>query len=130
MFVVNKDDLTIHCTRGDAGSFSVGANLGDNPDEVVPYTFRVGDIVRLTVCAKKDYSSIMLEKDVEVTEATELVQFNLDSDETKFGDVINKPTEYWYTIELNPDTNCQTIIGHTEEGARVFMLYPEADGGN
>lgn len=124
MFVIN-DDMTIHCTRGDAGSFSVGANLGDTP-----YEFRVGDIVRLTVCVKKDYSSIMLEKDVEVTEATELVKFHLDSEDTKFGDVINKPTEYWYTIELNPDTNCQTIIGHTEEGARVFMLYPEADGGN
>ena len=123
MFVVNED-LTIDCTRGDAGSFSVGAMLGD-----APYTFRAGDIVRLTVCAKKDYSSIMLQKDVRVEEETELVTFHLDSDETKFGDVISKATEYWYTIELNPDTYCQTIIGHTQDGARVFMLYPEADGG-
>lgn len=124
MFVVN-DDLTIDCTRGDAGDFSVGAMFGDSP-----YTFRVGDIVRLTVCGKKDYSKILLQKDVEVAAETELVEFHLDSDETKFGDVINKATEYWYTIELNPDTKCQTIIGHTKEGARVFMLYPEADGGN
>lgn len=123
MFVVNED-LTIDCTRGDAGSFSVGAMLGD-----APYTFRVGDIVRLTVCAKKDYSSIMLQKDVRVEEETALVEFHLDSDETKFGDVISKATEYWYTIELNPDTYCQTIIGHTQDGARVFMLYPEADCG-
>jgi hypothetical protein len=124
MFTVTED-LTIHCTRGDAGSFSVGANLGGSA-----YTFRVEDVVRLTVCPKKDYSVIMLQKDVEVSEATEFVEFHLDSDDTKFGAVINKPTEYWYTIELNPDTYCQTIIGHTQDGARVFMLYPEADGGD
>lgn len=124
MFVVNED-LTIHCTRGDAGSFSVGAMVGDTP-----YTFRSGDVVRLTVCAKKDYSKIMLQKDVEVIEETEFVEFHLDSDDTKFGEVINKITEYWYTIELNPDGYCQTIIGHNEDGARAFMLYPEADGGN
>lgn len=121
MFVVN-DDLTIECTRGDAGSFSVGAMLGD-----ASYTFRAGDIVRLTVCAKKDYSAIMLQKDVEVAEDTEFVEIHLDSDDTKFGDVINKATEYWYTIELNPDTYCQTIVGHGRDGAAVFMLYPEAD---
>lgn len=123
MFVVNED-LTIDCTRGDAGSFSVGAMLGD-----APYVFRAGDVVRLTVCAKKDYSKIMLQKDVEVTEDAELVQFHLDSDETKIGEVINKITEYWYTIELNPDTYCQTIIGHSQDGARVIRLYPEADSG-
>lgn len=119
-----SEDLTIHCTRGDAGSFAVGAKC-----DGAAFAFRVGDVIRLTVCAKKDYSSVMLQKDVKVTEETELVQLHLDSDETKFGDVINKPTEYWYTIELNPDGYCQTIIGHTEDGAKVFMLYPEADAG-
>lgn len=123
MFVVNED-LTIHCTRGDAGSFSVGAIFND-----APYAFRVGDILRFTVCEKKNYASVMLQKDVRVTEETESVDFHLDSDETKFGDVINKATEFWYTVELNPETNCQTIIGHNQDGARVFMLYPEADGG-
>jgi hypothetical protein len=123
MFVVN-DDLTIECTRGDAGSFSVGATLGE-----APFVFRVGDVLRLTVCRKKDYSGIVLQKDVEVTEETELVEFHLDSDDTKFGDVINKVTEFWYTIELNPDAHCQTIIGHDQDGARAFLLYPEADGG-
>lgn len=123
MFVVN-DDLTIECTRGDAGAFSVGATLAGEP-----FTFRVGDILRLTVCAKKNYSAVMLQKDVEVTEETALVEFELDSEDTKFGDVISKPTEFWYTIELNPDGYCQTIIGHNQDGASVFMLYPEADGG-
>jgi hypothetical protein len=71
----------------------------------------------------------MLQKDVEVAEETQAVQFHLDSADTKFGDVIRKPTEFWYTVELNPDTYCQTIVGHDEDGARIFMLYPEADGG-
>jgi hypothetical protein len=124
MFVVN-DDLTIHCTRGDAGSFSVSAVFNG-----APFTFRVGDVIRLTVCEKKNYSSVMLQKDVKVTEETEHVALHLDTDDTKFRDVINKATEYWYTIELNPDTHCQTIIGHNQDGARIFMLYPEADGGN
>ena len=122
MFVVN-DDLTIHCTRGDAGSFSVGANLND-----APYTFRVGDVVRFSVCEKKNYASVVLQKDVEVTEEAQLVEFHLDSEDTKIGEIINKPTEYWYTIELNPDGYCQTILGHNEDGARVLMLYPEAGG--
>ena len=123
MFVTNND-LTIECTRGDAGSFAVGAMEGDTQ-----FTFRVGDVLRLTVCRKKNYSDIMLQKDVTVTEETALVQFDLDSVDTKFGEIINKPTEYWYTVELNPDGYCQTLIGHTEDGARVFMLYPEADRG-
>jgi hypothetical protein len=121
MFVVNED-LTIDCTRGDAGDFTVGATING-----AAFEFRPGDVVRFTVCPKKDYSNIVLQKDVEVTEATEAVAFQLDSEDTKIGGVINKPTEYWYTVELNPDANCQTIIGHTKDGARVFMLYPEAD---
>lgn len=120
MFVVN-DDLTIDCTRGDAGDFSVRANT-----ETGAYTFKVGDVVRLSVCAKKDYSNVVLQKDVVILEETETAEFHLTSEETEIGDVISKPTEYWYTIKLNPDTKGRTIIGHTQDGARVFMLYPEA----
>jgi hypothetical protein len=123
MFVVNEDK-TIECTRGDAGSFSVSASMGE-----ASYLFQPNDVLRLTVCAKKDYSNIMLQKDTNVISATTSVEISLDSDETKFGGVINKPTEFWYTIELNPDGyNCQTLVGHTKDGASVFMLYPEAVG--
>ena len=122
MFVVNEDK-TIECTRGDAGSFSVSASMGE-----ASYLFQPNDVLRLTVCAKKDYSNIMLQKDVTVTEETTSVEISLDSDDTKFGGVINKPTEFWYTIELNPVGYCQTLVGHTKDGARVFTLYPEAVG--
>ena len=120
MFKTNED-LTIDCTRGDVGVFSVSAVAGETN-----YVFQPGDVVRFSVCEKKNYSNVVLQKDVTVSEATEFVEIQLDSDETKIGTDINKPTEYWYTIELNPNSNCQTIIGHTQDGARVFMLYPEA----
>ena len=119
MFIINED-MTIECTRGDAATFTVGANVGGTP-----YTFREGDVVRFSVCAKKNYSNVVLQKDTVVKSATEAVEIHLDSKDTKFGDGINKATEYWYEVELNPDTYPQTIIGHTEDGAKVFMLYPE-----
>lgn len=119
MFVINED-LSIYLTRGDSAVFSVGANIGETE-----YTFKEGDVVRFKVFGKKDCEDVVLKKDVVVGEATNLVQIALDSDETKIGDVISKPTEYWYEVELNPDTYAQTIIGYDENGAKVFKLYPE-----
>ena len=125
MFEINKEDLTIHITRGDAAVFSVGAMVREGEDKV-SYTFRDGDVVRFSVCAKKDYSNVVLQKDFTATEGMEEVEIQLDSEDTKIGDAISKATEYWYEVELNPDTKPQTIIGHTEDGAKVFMLYPES----
>lgn len=119
MFVINED-LTIYCTRGDTATFSVGANMGASA-----YTFRVGDVVRFKVFGKKDCDNVVLQKDVTVTSETENVEFLLDSEDTKFGEVISKPTDYWYEVELNPDTKPQTIIGYDDNGAKVFKLFPE-----
>jgi len=121
MFVINED-LTIECTRGDAAVFSVSANINNTA-----YVFREGDIVRFTVVARKDCSDIVLRKDIAVTEETEAVEIILDGDDTKIGGVINKPTDYWYEVELNPETHPQTIIGYDQNGAKVFKLYPEGD---
>ena len=123
MFEISKEDLTIHITRGDAAVFSVGATVGEDKAD---YTFRDGDVVRLSVCAKKDYSNVVLQKDFNATEGAAEVEISLDSEDTKIGDAISKATEYWYEVELNPNTKPQTIIGHTEDGAKVFMLYPES----
>lgn len=120
MFFVNKEDLTINCTRGDVGTFTVGATIGGER-----YTFRSGDIVRLKVCEKKNYSNVVLSKDFNAVEGANFVEIHLNKEDTKFGGVINKPTDYWYEIILNDDTKPQTIIGHTEEGAKVFKLFPE-----
>lgn len=119
MFVINED-MTIYCTRGDAALFSVSANNGGTS-----YTFREGDVVRFKVFGKKDCADVVLQKDVTVTEETGAVEIALDSDETDFGGIISKPTDYWYEVELNPETYPQTIIGYDDNGAKVFRLFPE-----
>lgn len=119
MFIVNEDS-SIFCTRGDAGGFNVQATLAG---EV--YTFRAGDVVRFKVFAKKDCENVVLQKDVAVSEDVTQVGIFLDGDDTKFGEVISKPTDYWYEVELNPETKPQTILGYDEEGAKIFKLFPE-----
>lgn len=89
------------------------------------YTFQPGDVVRIKVFAKKDCEDVVLQKDFGVEEATETVAILLDESDTKFGEVISKPRDYWYEVELNPDTDPQTIVGYDEDGPKVFKLFPE-----
>ena len=119
MFQIN-DDMTIEVTRGDAVAFSVVATKdGEN------YIFKSGDVVRFKVVEKKDCEVVALQKDFAVTEDTEKVGILLTEGDTRIGEVISKPTEYWYEVELNPHTNPQTILGYDNDGAKVFKLYPE-----
>lgn len=119
MFIINED-LSIYLTRGDAAVFSVGANIGGEA-----YTFKVGDVIRFKVFEKKNCEEVVLKKDTTVVAEANLIEIALDSDETKFGDVISKPTDFWYEVELNPEGYAQTIIGYDENGAKVLKLYPE-----
>lgn len=119
MFTVN-DDLSIYATRGDVGVFNVEATLDD-----APYTFRSGDVVRFKAFGKKDCENVVLQKDVFVEEDTTQVEVFLEGDDTKIGEVISKPVDYWYEVELNPETRPQTIIGYDEDGAKIFKLFPE-----
>ena len=119
MFTVN-DDLSIYVTRGDMVYLRVTATEDD-----AQYTFKVGDIVRFAVCEKKNCNNVLLQKDFPVTSDTTSVEVILDGDDTRFDAIINKPTDYWYEVSLNPDTDPHTIIGYDTEGARVFRLYPE-----
>lgn len=121
MFKIDSNTKQINITRGDIGTLNISAKNEDGTD----YTFETGDVLRLGVFVAKDYSKIVLEKDVEVIENTTNVELSLQSEDTTIGDIINKPVSYWYEIQLNPDTEPQTIIGHDEKGAKIFMLYPE-----
>lgn len=121
MFTI-ESDKTINVTRGDILYFSVMAE-----DNGVPYTFKAGDIVRISVYGKKDCENVVLQKDFPVTTATEEVEIYLTKGDTKIGEIINKQKDYWYEIELNPDTAPQTIIGYDDDGAKVFRLYPEGE---
>ena len=121
MYTIN-DDLSIYVTRGDIVSFSVEAeDAGEN------YVFQPGDVVRIKVYGKKDAETVYLVKDFPVLTASQSVDIYLTEQDTKFGDVISKPTDFWYEVELNPDTDPQTIIGYDEDGAKVFKLFPEGD---
>lgn len=119
MFYIS-DDLTINITRGDSAVFSVIATISD-----MVYEFKPNDVIRLKVFVKKDCSDVVLQKDVSVTEAVNVVEIALTSEDTTIGDVISKPTDYWYEVELNPETKPQTIIGYDDNGAKVFKLFPE-----
>lgn len=121
MFRINED-LTIECTRGDMAVFSVGANI-DN----MPYTFLDGQTVRFSVFEKKNCSNVVLQKDVMVRGDRETVQILLEGEDTRIGEVISKPVDYWYEVELTPETSPRTIIGYDENGAKVFRLYPESE---
>lgn len=119
MFKVN-DDLSIYATRGDAIAFGVSADSNGSP-----YKFKDGDIVRINIFEKKDCECVVLRKDFFAVAGEEVVHVALTGEETKLGEYISKPKDYWYEIELNPDTNPQTIVGYDEDGAKVFRLFPE-----
>ena len=121
MFRVD-DDLTVHATRGDAAALLVQAAAGEEN-----YIFQAKDVVRIKVFEKKSCENVVLQKEVKVTEETETVEIALTGEDTRFGEVISKPVDYWYEVELNPETYPQTIIGYDENGAKVFKLYPEGD---
>ena len=119
MFVVN-DDMSIYLTRGDIAFFTVTAD-----NNGVNYKFQPGDVVRIKVTEKKACENVIFQKDFPVTEEAEKVEILLTEEETKIGEVISKPTDYWYEIELNPYTNPQTIVGYDDDGAKVLKLFPE-----
>ena len=121
MFVVN-DDLSIYATRGDIVCLNVSATDDSTGTD---YEFQPGDIVRMKIFAKKDAENVVMQKDFPVVAKTFAVGVFLTEDDTKIGEVISKPTDYWYEIELNPYTNPQTIVGYDEDGAKIFKLFPE-----
>ena len=123
MFKIN-DDLSIYVTRGDAVAF----NLSATTDNGEAYLFKPNDIVRINIMEKKGCDEVVFQKGFKVEEETETVEISLTGDETKIGDIISKPTDYWYEIELNPFTNPKTIIGYDDEtGAKIFKLFPEGE---
>lgn len=117
------DGTTIQITRGDIGTVEVSAT---NPNGE-SYSFQQSDIVRFKVMQKKRCDIVVLQKDVTVEHESVSVDIPLTSQETRIGSIINKPIDYWYEVELNPETEAQTIIGYDEDGPKIFRLYPEGD---
>lgn len=120
MFTIDSDS-TIHITRGDIGVIEVSAMKS----ETEPYVFQSGDVVRLRVFTKKRHDLVVLMKDIHVDTEAETVSIPLSNSDTAIGEIINKPVDYWYEVELNPDTAPQTIVGYDLKGPKIFKLYPE-----
>lgn len=119
MFVIHED-MMIYATRGDAVYFTAEKKVGD-----AKYKFQPEDVVRIKIFEKKNPEKVVLMKDFLVEEECTGVPIFLDRFETKIGEIIAKPVDYWYEVELNPDTVPDTFIGYNENGPAVFRLFPE-----
>lgn len=120
MFKINNDK-SIYLTRGDIANILVTAKTSNGD----LYTFQKGDVVRFKVFKRRDCGCVEIQKDTVIEEEATEVTIYLGKEDTKIGDVISKPTNYWYEVELNPNTKPQTIIGYDEDGEKLFVLYPE-----
>ena len=120
MFKINSDG-SIYVTRGDTCTISVAVRVNGEP-----HKFKAGDVLRIKVHERKACHCVVLQKDFAVWEETEVFDLVLTERDTRIGELINKPVDYWYEIELNPMTSPQTIIGYDDDGAKVFRLFPEA----
>lgn len=110
---------TIKLNRGDALSI----NLTIKKDDGTDYSFENGDKITFSIYNKgKLNEKALLLKEIEATPNATSVLIECTTEETKLGDLINKPIDYWYEIELN---NVYTILGYDDEGAKLFKLYPE-----
>lgn len=118
------DGTTIKLNRGDVLNLSLSIKMANNNS----YIFQVGDKITFSIYEKKKMNEqAVLIKEVEVNETSESVSIDITSEETKLGDLINKPVEYWYEIELNEE---YTVIGYDDDGAKKLMLYPEGSKEN
>ena len=120
MFSINEDQ-SIYLTRGDSVSLEISATMSDTG----MYMFKPGDVIRFQIFEKGRCDNVVLSKDVTVNAETSIVNVPLHSSETRLGELIHKPKDYWYEVELNPDTEPQTIIGYDTSGPKVFRLFPE-----
>lgn len=112
MFKIENN--TIYITRGDMATIELS---------ITGYTFKVNDTIEFRVYNKKALDKLpVLEKEITVDTAGETVNIELTSQDTSIGNLMNKPVEYWYEIELNDN---QTVVGYDENGAKTLILLPE-----
>lgn len=113
------DETTIKLNRGDVLDLTLTITQDDGTD----YTFQSGDAIVFSIYEKnKMDSKAVLLKTINPEAGIKSVSISLTSQETKLGELINAPVEYWYEIELN---NEHTILGYDENGAKKLIIYPE-----
>lgn len=117
----------IEITRGNYMPLTLSPEIEDEGND---FTFKTGDVVLIKIFEKKNVQNVLLEKRFEVQEESAEFTIEVTAEEMKIGELINKPKDYWYEIELNPDSDkTVTLVGYDkEDGPAILTLYPE--GGN
>lgn len=127
--MIKYDSFTkqIQINRGDSTTLKINAKDSNNNT----YTFKVGEKVKFALTERKNEENVIFTKTIDVVEESEFVNISLSSEDTKIGEIINKPVIYWYEISvLTLNGDVQTIIGYDEDGAKEFVLNPEAGDSN
>ena len=121
MFKIQKDKILIN--RGDIGTITLTIPLDDGTD----YIFEDGDLITFDVYDVSQYQKQpLIHKEITISgDDVSSVDIVLTSEDTKIGDIINSPVNYWYEIQLNEE---QTILGYDTNGPKYFCLYPEGVG--
>jgi len=109
-----NEEKEIEINRGDRGTIKVTCSNGN---------FQVGEKIKFSVVEKNDYSNVVLQKEFPILEESNVMYITLTKEDTTIGEVINRKKEYWYEIEYSGDL---TLVGHDSNGAKKFILYPEA----
>lgn len=113
-------DNEIQFNRGDEDQLPFKIPI--NKEKTEFYQFKPGDLVTFGIYEKKGYDKpALVLKKIVIEKTTEVCYIPLLSEDTRFGELINKPVEYWYEVSLNK----QTVLGHTKKDARKFWLLPE-----
>ena len=112
------EGTTIMLNRGDVLSLTLSLT-----DDEGNYTFQIGDTIVFSIYNKNALNSEpILTKTITIAEESQTALITLTSEETKIGEYLNKPIDYWYEIELNGE---YTVVGYDENGAKIFRLFPE-----
>ena len=123
MIQFNSSNKQIQVNRGD----SVDMNITAKDEHGQDYLFQIGDQVTFKIMETKHVENIILEKTTVVDEETSIVNIHISSEDMKIGELINKPVNYWYEISLTKNNgDVSTIIGYDKQGAKEFILNPEA----
>lgn len=118
----------IQITRGNVLPLTITAS---NETDGTPYSFQLEDIIRFKIMQANKVENVLLEKDFSISEVSTEKLIEITADEMKIGELINKSKDFWYEIELNPDTDkTQTIVGYEiddmgKPNPAILTLLPE-----
>ena len=123
MLKIDKEDLSIHLTRGDSVSLDVEVTDVDGNQ----YTFTGAETIVFKVSKAKDPNDVLINVEKVAEKGATFVRIVLSEIETKIGKSSGKPIDYWYEISMynRDERTTHTIIGYDDDGAKVFRVYPE-----